>query len=589
MLRKYCYHYRKKKNGRGVLLATLCLTLPFLLLSLLSTMNHINVFHNNNNNNSNSHYYDSRDIQILLESFFWNNNGTLVAPPQQAPAQEPRHDDPDQETRSASTTTTTLNTTTRFKGKPKMMVNHTYEVELPLKTDNLQGFHQWIHLQQQQQQQSTPADNNANNNEANAVLAGMGRAAPGTVVLGETDPESYSSLDYAACCGLGHRLGRMADAYHVAKQLKFELRGFWGWCQGSSSDTNTNGSNNNNNNNNTTTTVAQKTEVFSSLFEPTPPNELAYVNSTHLRLAIGNDVAGYGSATAVAAAGGGGSSDCACRDDKIASDLEFFTSLRQRFHRRAEVDQFVRDNFAGKLSLSLHIRAGNGETGDFANKQRHIANRDLWIQNVVKNIKDLVGSSRQESVLFVATDTPSYIDSLREALNGTMSVASWDQDRPDEGSGVFFGQHGAPTESNGCLRKWEDTVIDQMLFGSADVVIAGKMSTFSQTLPLSLAFGRTERKIKTPYCEVRGDDGEALQCFESYQQWCCNDAVSMFVYKRQTKMVRHNLMQVDDTRNHRFEVAPRLPDPRECHPHQSSAKPANFCLPHDYQATLAAL
>ena len=39
-----------------------------------------------------------------------------------------------------------------------------------------------------------------------------------------------SSVDYHACCGLGHRLSRMSDANYVAQRLNFGLRSFWGFC-----------------------------------------------------------------------------------------------------------------------------------------------------------------------------------------------------------------------------------------------------------------------------------------------------------------------------------------------------------------------
>jgi hypothetical protein len=39
-----------------------------------------------------------------------------------------------------------------------------------------------------------------------------------------------SSVDYHACCGLGHRLSRMSDANYVAQRLNLGLRSFWGFC-----------------------------------------------------------------------------------------------------------------------------------------------------------------------------------------------------------------------------------------------------------------------------------------------------------------------------------------------------------------------
>jgi hypothetical protein len=41
---------------------------------------------------------------------------------------------------------------------------------------------------------------------------------------------NVSSVDYMACCGAGHRISKMADAYYLAQKLNFTLRGYWGYC-----------------------------------------------------------------------------------------------------------------------------------------------------------------------------------------------------------------------------------------------------------------------------------------------------------------------------------------------------------------------
>ena len=52
-----------------------------------------------------------------------------------------------------------------------------------------------------------------------------------------------SSVDYMACCGAGHRISKMADAYYLAQRLNFTLRAYWGYCD-------------------TVATTGQYTEVF---------------------------------------------------------------------------------------------------------------------------------------------------------------------------------------------------------------------------------------------------------------------------------------------------------------------------------------
>lgn len=48
-------------------------------------------------------------------------------------------------------------------------------------------------------------------------------------------------------------------------------------------------------------------------------------------------------------------------------------------------------------------------------------------------------------ILFIATDTPRFIQDFRTALNGTMSVVELAQPRTEEGKGVLFGEFGAVT------------------------------------------------------------------------------------------------------------------------------------------------
>jgi len=409
----------------------------------------------------------------------------------------------------------------------------------------------------------------ANNSPSTTAENGTSRIIIHKPITSETALEDYSSIDYMACCGLGHRLGRMADAFHVAIQLLFELRGFWGFCPSIT-------------NNGTSSLRGQ--EIYSSLFDPYSPQELTYVNSTNLRGAFANNVPGYTENSV------GHEYGCLCTPDKIASDLEFYTSLRNRFKRRKDVDHFVQEHFAGKLSLGLHVRAGNGEEGDFEEKNRRIQNSQQWIRNVSLRILELAAAEAAQGhqeekagvVLFLATDTPSYIDLFRDELkNASIPVVVWEQDRPEEGSGVFFGQNGAHIHHqhpNKCIRRWEDTLMDQILLSSTNVVISGASSTFTQTLPLSLAFGRgsTEAQLAPPYCEVRGKNGEALTCFDSYTQWCCDDDASR---EKQVKRVRF-VSPLAEPPKLEF-VTPR-PQNRECHPYRSNANAISYCLPHDY-------
>jgi hypothetical protein len=332
--------------------------------------------------------------------------------------------------------------------------------------------------------------------------------------------EELSSVDYYACCGLGHRLVRMSLAAYVAKQRNFTLRCFWGWCG-----------------------EQQPIEVFSYLFRPYLASEVSHVQSRGQLLPFYNEISGFKALFRKPTAN---TSECTCQPDKIASDLELYTSLRQRFRNKNLVDSFVQDNFVDTTVIGIHVRAGNGEGGDFERKGRHIDNPQDWVGDVGKLIRDFVKSSKlpNPTVVYIATDTPSMIDIFRiEMSPHNIKVLDLPQQRREEGQGVLFGEANKVNNKgdelddySSCLKGWTDTLTDMFILSHADVVIAGKPSSFSQTAPMSLAFGKKTPKVPTPYCEVipkseaQNIDGATewkeeaptLKCYESYLDWCCN-------------------------------------------------------------------
>jgi hypothetical protein len=346
--------------------------------------------------------------------------------------------------------------------------------------------------------------------------------------------EGLSSVDYYACCGLGHRLIRTSSAYYVSKQMNFSFRSFWGWC----------GEN-------------EPVEVFSYLFRPYFVSEVSHVNSQNLILPFYNEVPGFQAIVRRKDKTANDTLSCICRDDKIQSDLEMYTSLRERFRGKAVVDQFVKEHFVNaSLVIGIHVRAGNGEGGDFERKGRGIANPDTWVQHMQSLIQNSLQlliptstSNRHFSspLLYIATDTPSMVDRFRQQF-ATVNITVLNlpqQGRPEEGKGVLFGESDKVHNKDGkesnddyssCLRGWSDTITDMMILSHADVVVAAKPSSFVQTLPMSLAFGRTTfgRKLPKVYCEIipqfEQDENNlewiegfpTIQCYDSYHDWCCN-------------------------------------------------------------------
>ena len=475
--------------------------------------------------------------------------------------------------------------------------------------------------------------------------------------------ENLPSVDYYACCGLGHRLIRMSSAAYIAKNENFALRSFWGWCGEKRQ--------------------SGPVEVYSHLFQPQSYNELQHViqKSTarnqpnyyhnHTIIPFYNEVPGF---RPVVRHGGGevenrendhadgtnsdkrvsktnddpttsSSSTCPCHADKIQSDYEFYLSLRGRYRDiDGRVKHYLQEYFHNtkrtSFVIGIHIRAGNGETAAFERKGPGVSNPQLWVQNVVDLLLNFINENenqvteigeegeetqqegrRRRPILYIATDTPSMIEMFRN------EVATREQqqehvttayplvldlpqpERPKEGQGVLFGESdkvhnkaSATVNTTGdgygnidvddddsivCLKNWRDTITDMILLSYADVVIAGKPSSFSQTLPMSLAFGATdksgrsnvgheplnEKKLPVSYCEIipqyeiqtkqqqqqQLPDTEwqevkpKLQCFSEYMDWCCNHSTWIkFSHKGpkgRTKIVSKEFVVHPTTRN----------------------------------------
>jgi hypothetical protein len=214
------------------------------------------------------------------------------------------------------------------------------------------------------------------------------------------------------------------------------------------------------------------------------------------------------------------------------------------------VDAFVKEHFESKTVIGIHVRAGNGEGGDFVRKGRTIENPAAWVRQVSQLLQDFLQRQKhpiQPPLVYVATDTPSMVSLFRQELEpASIPVLELPQQgRREEGQGVLFGvsdkvhnkDGNAEDDYSSCLQGWTDTLMDMFLLSHADVVVAAKPSSFSQTAPMSLTFGNKNRKLPQAYCEVvphieeENGNGTTLlvrelpptfQCYESYQDWCCN-------------------------------------------------------------------
>jgi hypothetical protein len=391
---------------------------------------------------------------------------------------------------------------------------------------------------------------------------------PNETAGNNTSLEALSSVDYYACCGLGHRLVRMASAYFIAKRFHFTLRSFWGFCG--------------------------ETEAFSYLFRPPKATELGHVTSYHKVLPVYIDVKpGFqplrrGNFTA-------NPSKCLCQRDEIQSDLKLYSSLRERFRGAPTVNRFVQEYFSNRTVLGIHVRAGNGEAGDFEGKGRGIANPERWVQQVASQIQLFLSKQtlNDPPLVYIASDTPSMMARFRKELQDhgdadklIIPIVEFAQNRLDEGCGVLFGETAhQDAKDEACLQAWEDALTDMLILSHSDVVIAGKPSTFVQSAPLSLSLAQKTPKLSHTYCEVdpvsildpKTEDlvevDQALHCYSEYMEWCCNAP------KKSTEMLI--VWDPETTNDH---LTFRLRDRKEScpRPPKNARRFTRYCLPQTW-------
>lgn len=274
-------------------------------------------------------------------------------------------------------------------------------------------------------------------------------------------------------------------------------------------------------------------EVFSHLFGPQPLDEMIHVTDIDRYLFLGNEVPGsrhfYRDPSA----------ECKCHFEKFRHDANFFLRLADRFRGKRRVDESRSKLFKGK-TIGIHIRAGNGEAGDFAKKGRGIANLSLWLENVAQLIRKQDWGA---STIFIATDTPQVVADFKTFFQGTSTdIVMLDQYRPPNGEGVLFGEAGK-VESNGdqCMRGWEDALTDMFLLGQVDVLIASRPSSFTISIPMHLVLHPSTTNKQ--FCEL-DYNATAMQCFQSFNQWCCSGSTEFTLATGARK--REYLLTFDD-------------------------------------------
>eukprot|EP00978_Attheya_sp_CCMP212_P002530 scaffold5140_cov53-Attheya_sp.AAC.4 len=309
------------------------------------------------------------------------------------------------------------------------------------------------------------------------------------------------NFSYVGVNGLGHRLTKMASAFHLAVRINSveNITPDWKNCAGPPPPINQ--------------SVGHRSYIWDHLFGPQDvimPDETVFEpeinrgvidfrrglcrsksnvtipNGTN-SVRIINECPGYKSSKYVREKS---TLDLPFLLSKQRTDEEFYDKLRSRF-------------------LALH-------------KKRF----DMFFE---KNGIDLSQS------LFVATDGPVVLHHINETIHDhgfPIKLVSLEQENI-EFLGASFNLAGVSDDVKYqyCLKSWESSMLDMVLLSMADVVIAGVYSSYVQSMPLSLVLSRhgetkwaskgsdewpASSKPFPPYCEV-GPKGEIMTCHKNFR------------------------------------------------------------------------
>jgi hypothetical protein len=315
--------------------------------------------------------------------------------------------------------------------------------------------------------------------------------------------------------------------------------------------------------------------------------------------------------------------------EKIAADIQFYSNLRHQFKYSSIVDEYRSKHFTNytttpttttststtnsqgndvsvednqhqqiqkQLTIGVHIRAGNGERGDFVHQNRIIENEIEWYNNLITQIILLKKQyNMPQTVLFVASDTKSTIATVEKTLlqhNVTaIKVIHYDHPKymhPKDGTGILFGDGPIKINDN-CLIGWESTYIDMMLLSYVDVLIAARASSFTQSLPMSLIYAsnsysngnnNSNRGKRGKFCELN-HLGDEMKCYTSHEQWCCEGRTDFIFETEKFDYVRipsnpDKLIPIDpEVRERKFNIHQR-PTSGMCQKPQSPLDKTNI-------------
>ena len=362
-----------------------------------------------------------------------------------------------------------------------------------------------------------------------------------------------NQIVYTGSFGIGHRMNKLSCVHHLLfANMDSALNNYisiikveWGTCP-----------------NNNIANDKANIDIFEYLFESQfinasdakshddPQHQqqiLSDLNNNDLnffgnkKLWIRNDVAGYyaGQSYKNAKIKLKGRNTFDLFNSKLNSDYNLFRYLiNHRFIGYNHLQQYKhKHEWEKHYVLGVHIRAGNGEKDHFVQSGRSIVlnddddNNSTWHeQQIVRHIAQAIQQIYEASItlkpplVFLATDTEHYIKALTNALQeyNIPLISFNEQPRIPKGMGVSYDNAIYFQHRNvSCYQSWYGSMIDMILLSESNTVLATTRSTFTQIVPNSIVFHRTDNHYK--YCEMDlltpKRNSSKVTCFQNQQSW----------------------------------------------------------------------
>lgn len=166
----------------------------------------------------------------------------------------------------------------------------------------------------------------------------------------------------------------------------------------------------------------------------------------------------------------------AAADHTADFHLRLASQLRPRWVQR--IDGFLAEVVRGRRLVAIHLRTGNGETGDFEEKGRVVGAAEI----MTSFARELDSYPLGETAVFVASDSTEPAELLRKYSDHEIVVFS--TALPE--SGFTLGDWVAPNSPQATNQQSGDERVDQffeayadgLLLGMADDLYAGAWSSF---------------------------------------------------------------------------------------------------------------